>query len=74
MAEGGVRGGGGGRNGGGMKVIESCEQDTPERKKRVNVQMPLPNEKRLSFPIIQIARAMISQIIWTTPCIVAALT
>ena len=74
MAKGGVRDGGGGRNGGGMKVIESCEQDTPERKKRVNVQMPLPNEKRLSFPIIQIARAMTPHMIWTALSIVAALT
>ena len=35
----------------------------PETKKRVKVQMPLPNEKVLSFPIIQIAKATIPQMI-----------
>ena len=48
--------------------------NTPEKKKRVKVQMP--NEKMLSFPwgpIIQIARAMIPQMIWMTPSTVAAL-
>ena len=51
--------------------------NTPEKKKREKVQMPLPNEKVLSCtmsPVTKIARAINPQIIWMTPSTFEVLT